>query len=299
VPPGLRHTLSFLGSLQASGCARLAAALATTVNLPPADAGCEDWLGNIPERLVQPASSATMANVPIVIRDDNGNGGPSQRSGWSSCCDPITRKRGTVWGEPYRRPPSSACRLRGIVSGVPISDALRASVNRRLARLRRVDRIVIMRGSVIGRSFDLRTLTATAACSRETAVAALERARNLQLVTPRGGGCYSFRHALTQEIVYSEFVRQRVRTLHRRVVRVLAERLRDGEPVLQELAYHAWVAADVTRALRYNERAGDDAFAVSAREDARRFYCRARSVVEVGSPHYTRLTEKLRGAGGA
>lgn len=156
-----------------------------------------------------------------------------------------------------------------------------------------------MRAAVIGRTFDLRTLTATAARSPNTIVAALECARSLQLVTALGGGRYSFRHALTREIVYTELVHERVRTLHRRVVRVLAARLRDGEPVLGELAYHAWVAADVTRALQYNELAGDDAFAASAREDARRFYLRARSLVEIRSPHYARLTEKLRVAGGA
>jgi predicted ATPase len=186
-----------------------------------------------------------------------------------------------------------AIAVRQYRSGVPIPDSLRAAVLRRLRRLGRTDRAVIMRAAVIGRSFDVRTLLAAAVHSEATVRAALARASALQLVVPSDGERYSFRHALTQDIVYAEFANGRVRPLHARIARALERTLRTGDPVLAELAYHAWAARDSKRGLRYNELAGDQAAAVHAYDDARFFYARARSLLDIGSAQYARLTEKL------
>jgi predicted ATPase len=188
-------------------------------------------------------------------------------------------------------PPGACERYR---RAVPTPDALRATVLARLRRLDRAERTVIMRASVIGRHFAVRVAVAAAARPEAKVRLALERASSLQLVVQTGRDVYSFRHALTHDIVYAEFIGVRTRPLHHRIAKVLERTLHCGEPVLEELAYHAWAAGDAARTLRYNELLGDNAAAVHAYDDARRHYARARSVLEVGAPAFSRLTEKLR-----
>ena len=181
-----------------------------------------------------------------------------------------------------------------------IPDAVRTTVLRRMQRLDDTERAVLARAAVIGRRFDLRVLVATGASSSERVVAALERALALQLVEPDGStpGRYSFRHALTRDIVYEEFLSGRVRPLHRRIAAELERMLREGDVALEDLAFHAWSAGDTRRGLRYNELAGDRALAQHAPDDARAYYARALSLVDLASPDYVRLTSKLRAAGG-
>jgi predicted ATPase len=155
-----------------------------------------------------------------------------------------------------------------------------------------------MRASVIGREFDLGVLAATSTRSEEHVRLALREACRLQLLIERGDRRYSFRHALTRDIIYSEFLETRTRPIHRRIARVLEGLQHAREVSLEELAYHAWAGGDVRRALRYNEIAGDNAAAVHASTDAQRYYARARSLIEMDSAAYRRLTEKLDAVGG-
>ncbi len=176
---------------------------------------------------------------------------------------------------------------------MPISDAVRSTVLGRLRRLDRAERTIVLRASVIGRHFALRVAVAAAARPEAEVRLALERAHVLQLVVPAGREGYSFRHALTRDILYAEFIGTRTRPLHRRIASVLERIMRSGEPVLEALAYHAWAAGDATRTVLYNELVGDNAAAVHAYDDARLYYARARSAVDVDSAGYSRLTHKL------
>jgi predicted ATPase len=160
----------------------------------------------------------------------------------------------------------------------------------------RIERAVVMRASVIGRRFHVAVLTATASCSEAQVRSALEHACALQLVVEDDPARerYSFRHALTRDVIYEELLSGRVRPLHRRIARVLEHLATSGDVALDDLAYHAWAAGDVRRGLRYNELAGDRAAAVHASDDARTYYARARGLLPVDSCVYARLTEKLR-----
>jgi len=152
-----------------------------------------------------------------------------------------------------------------------------------------------MRASVIGRCFELPLLLATAASAEGAVVRALERACSLQLIVTDEAGRrrYSFRHAITREIIYAELLAARVRALHRRIARALERSAAPGPAPLEDLAYHYWAGGDARRTLHYNELAGDSAAALHAASDAHAFYTRARSFIEVGSPDYARLSAKL------
>lgn len=177
---------------------------------------------------------------------------------------------------------------------MPISGVLRNTVLKRLQSLDRYARAVVMRASVVGRAFDLHVVAATALRSEAEVRSALAQACNLQLIFEVGEDRYAFRHALTRDIIYAELLDARVRPLHRRVTRVLERSPYSKETSIEELAYHSWAGGDAGRALRYNELAGDNAAAVHALDDARRYYSRAKSLAEIDSPAYDRLMRKLR-----
>jgi eukaryotic-like serine/threonine-protein kinase len=175
------------------------------------------------------------------------------------------------------------------------SDALAQALLQRLRALGRVERAVLFRAAVIGRRFRLTVLCGTIALSEERVRAALEKAGDLQLIVVEDddGDWYAFRHALTRDIAYDEFIETQVRPIHRRITRVL-ERQRDANgSALDDLAYHSWAAGDATRCVRYNEQAGDRAAAIFATADARTYYSRAREFAGEHSEPYRRLTDKL------
>ena len=179
-----------------------------------------------------------------------------------------------------------------------IPHGVRETVLRRVRRLSRGARDVVLGAAVIGSRFDLRVLTATLDADEPSIRAALNEACRLQItVADDASDRWSFRHALTRDIVYAELAAARVRPLHRRIVRVLERDAPDGERPLHDLAYHAWAARDVRRGIRYNEMAGDRAVAMHAHEDARLLYARARALSAVGSRGFVRLNAKLSGLG--
>ena len=65
------------------------------------------------------------------------------------------------------------------------------------------------------------------------------------------------------------------------------------EFLLDDLAYHSWLARDAVRGRRYNEMAGDRAVATFADTEARVYYTRAREFAIQGSEQYRRLSSKL------
>lgn len=184
---------------------------------------------------------------------------------------------------------------------VVIPDSLRSTVLRRVRLMDRVQRGVVMCASVIGRCFDIGLLTASATCTEEQVRGALERACALQLIVADEPGCgrYSFRHALTRDVIYAELIAARTRPFHRRIARALERIVSADDGPLDDLAYHSWAAGDVQRGVRYNELAGDRAVAVHATDDGRTYYGRARGLVDIGSDAYARLSAKLDALGKA
>jgi predicted ATPase len=176
------------------------------------------------------------------------------------------------------------------------SDTLAQAVLQRLRSLNRVERGVLFRASVIGRRFCVAVLSATTALSEERVRGALESACALQLVVAEGDDreWFAFRHALTRDIAFDEFIETRVRPIHRRIARVLERCTQANNGALDDLAYHSWAAGDAVRCIRYNELAGDRAAAVFAVDDAQTYYGRAREFAGTNSEPYRRLTKKLR-----
>jgi predicted ATPase len=176
---------------------------------------------------------------------------------------------------------------------------VRATVLRRLGRLDRASRTILMQASAIGHRFMFEVAVTVTRRPDAVVRAALDGACDLELIVREGDSpeVFAFRHALMRDIIYGEFVDARVKPLHRRIVAAL-ERQVPGRAALEDLAYHAWAAGDARRTALYGERAGDRAAALHAFADARTHYLRARSLLDVDSPAYARLSEKMDVGGG-
>ena len=162
-------------------------------------------------------------------------------------------------------------------SGAALPKTVRATLLERLRPFSDDERRVVKQAAVIGRTFSLRLLATTAGAEPGDLLPTLRRARDFQLVEEVVPGVFRFRHGLTREAIYGDFLGAEVQPLHRTIARALEDAPED-ERSLEALAFHWWAAGDSERSLRYNERAGDAAGRVHAHEDAIAFYERALDV---------------------
>lgn len=146
---------------------------------------------------------------------------------------------------------------------LPLS--IRAMFLQRLASLSIKDRRILSHAAVIGYHFDPIILALAIELDIETIAATLQRARDLRIIedAPRQARLCRFRHSLIQQTIYEELLAYDARRVHERVLETL-ESLEDQSSHLQALAEHAWIASDAQKTLRYNERAAESAFALSA-----------------------------------
>ena len=159
-------------------------------------------------------------------------------------------------------------------SGPALPKTVRATLLERLRPFSDHERRVVTQAAVIGRTFSLPLLATTLGTNAGELLPVLRRARDFQLVEEVMPAVFRFRHGLTREAIYGDFLGAELQPLHRTIARAL-EDAPDDERSLEALAFHWWAAGDSARSLRYNERAGDAAGRVHAHEDAIAFYERA------------------------
>jgi DNA-binding CsgD family transcriptional regulator/tetratricopeptide (TPR) repeat protein len=138
---------------------------------------------------------------------------------------------------------------------------------------------VLRVAAALGR-FDESLLEAVSGVSRSQIRDALRAAyeRGLLVEAADGPVRHLFRHALVQRAITSELLPDERIEVHRAIVRELEARGTD-DPAL--LAWHSDLAGDRERARRYDEEAGDRAFARLAFADAVAAYRRALDEVEL------------------
>jgi DNA-binding CsgD family transcriptional regulator len=157
---------------------------------------------------------------------------------------------------------------------LPLS--IRGAILARAALLSEDALKILSLAAVLGERFSINRLVALHNGDREDVLAALERARALQLVyeQPSAPDRLTFRHALTQEVLYGELLSERVRPLHETIALEIEQRA-ERSVASVELAHHWRRAGDLQRASTYAELAGDHASAIGAMADAIVYYERA------------------------
>ncbi len=174
---------------------------------------------------------------------------------------------------------------------VGLPDDVRSVISRRLDRLADSSIEWLRGAAVIGRDFDAELLERVLGFDEERFLEALEEALDAGLVTeaPHEPGRYTFSHALIRETLYEGMSMARRTRIHRRIGIVL-EKLGD-ERHISALALHFTRAAepeDAERAIRYALRAGSQATAMLANEEAAEHYARALEVLDRSAPQALR-----------
>jgi len=151
---------------------------------------------------------------------------------------------------------------------------LRETLLERLRPFDAEERRIVTQAAVIGRSFGLDLLATTLGTEPDRLLLPLRKARDFQLIEEVAPAVFRFRHALTREAIYGDFLGAELQPRHRTIAAAL-ENVADVEPPLEALAYHWWAAGDAAKAIAYNELAGDAAAKIHAHENAIEFYERA------------------------
>ena len=165
-----------------------------------------------------------------------------------------------------------AVREQGGESTAAVPATIEEVLRSRVDRLEPPDQRLLQHAAVIGRQVPLSVLESLAGLPADALRAGLGRLSSAEFLyeLPRGSELeYSFKHALTHEVVYASLEPTARRTLHAQVVEVLerAPAERAGE-VVDRLAHQAYHGGLWAKALGYLREAGTNAAARGAHREA-------------------------------
>ena len=167
-----------------------------------------------------------------------------------------------------------------------IPETVRDTILLRLQRLDEEHTTILQAAAVLGRSFDYPTLVAVSGADEGAVNGALEAAIGQQLIEehPDAQGSYRWRHALTQEAIYTDMVMPRRQQLHSRAADALT-----AQPSMRsiDVAHHLLGAARFAEAVPVCLRSADEAERALAYGDAV-------AVLERALPHVTDPLERAR-----
>ena len=172
-----------------------------------------------------------------------------------------------------------------------LPDTLQAAITNRIDSLAPSQQLTLKVASVIGRIFALRALQAIHPIDSDKPALReyMENLTRLSLIlveTESPDLAYIFKHALTQEVAYNLMLFSQRRQLHQAVAQWIEQTNRNNiESYYSLLAYHWSQAAEmpdsvrnymaIRKATEYLEKAGDQAMANYANQEAIQFYTQA------------------------
>ncbi len=169
-----------------------------------------------------------------------------------------------------------------VLDEVGIPEGVRDVVGRRLSRMSEAANQALTVAAVVGSEFEPVVVAAAAGMAEDDLLAGIDEAVAARLVVEVRGPVprNRFSHALVRATLYDELTGARRVALHRRVAEAIesvhASALDDHLPALA----HHWAraaapAADVDKAVDYAERAGAQALAQLAHDEAAAYYAQA------------------------
>ena len=158
-------------------------------------------------------------------------------------------------------------------------DTLEGLVTSRLDRLAPPAQRTAKVASVIGRIFPFETLEGVYPIAEERATIphSLEELERIDITRHAAGGepTYTFKHAITHEVVYGTLLFSQRQVLHRAVAEWYERRPGTDPAAHYPLLAHHWERAEApAEAVRYGELAGEQALASYANREAAAFFTR-------------------------
>ena len=162
---------------------------------------------------------------------------------------------------------------------LPVPRSVQEAVQQRTAYLSSEAKRLLSLAAVAGRRFDFAVLQQVMHCDEEQLLLLMKELVSIQFVQEISAEQFVFRHALTQQSVYTELLARERRLLHRLLAEAL-EGLYTSSPTLQEmyledLAYHCYEAGMWEQALVYTHEVGEKALALYAQQAAIEHFTRA------------------------
>lgn len=164
---------------------------------------------------------------------------------------------------------------------VEVPRSLQASVASRMERLSAEDRRIIELASAVGRRFDFALLQHLSGLDEDELLAVVKRLIAEQLVVEESADRFAFRHALTQQAVYTGLLAREQRSLHASIAAAI-ERMHGDEIErhVSDLAHHYFEAEAWDEAYYYCRRAAEQAQTMHAVREAAMQYARAIGAAE-------------------
>ncbi|HET9110560.1 MAG TPA: AAA family ATPase [Ktedonobacterales bacterium] len=143
--------------------------------------------------------------------------------------------------------------------GAPMDDNVPWNVaeltRKRIQALPETTRELLTVAAVYGRETPLYVLALASDLSERDIIEAVETACAQYLLVETENATCAFRHDLIRDVILTDLSAMRRQMLHRRIVDMLEPSDQQGH--IEPLAFHSRASADVRRAVRYLEQAGD------------------------------------------
>ena len=134
---------------------------------------------------------------------------------------------------------------------------------------------MLMYAAVAGRRFDFGLLARVSGRTEIEMLPLLKEVMSAQLVIEESADRFAFRHALTQQTVYSGLLARERRILHREIADAIEAAYGDAEAHLGDLAHHYYEGAEWAKAFDYACRSATRAQALYAPAEAVTGFTRA------------------------
>ncbi len=150
-----------------------------------------------------------------------------------------------------------------------IPTGLQHNILKRMDGLHDTARRILCVAAVIGERFDFALLQDITAENEPSLLQALKELIEAQLIVELSADQFTFRHALTRQVVYASLLFHERKTFHKTIGETI-ERFgsAEAEAPIAPLAYHFYQAGDWQKAMEYSLRAGEMAQALYAPREA-------------------------------
>ena len=174
-------------------------------------------------------------------------------------------------------------KLTRAITEAEVSSTIHGVISGRLDRLEKESKRILQEASVIGRTFFYEILNQVSELKDQIDknLRGLERLDLIRAKTLQPDLEYIFKHALTQEVVYSGLLKKERQLIHERIGLVMEQLFHDRLPEFYEtLAYHFQQGQAVTKAVTYLIKSGEKSLRRYAVEESNQYYQEAYNLLK-------------------